>query len=584
MGGRVTGPPESGPWDDARLAARLLAIDPAACGGICLRAGPGPPRDRWVQSLRDALPPDAPYARIPLHIGDERLLGGLDIAATVRAGRPVHDAGLVAGAGGGLLVLPMAERTSASLAARLTQAMDAAAQRSGGPRFGLVVLDESRDEEERPPERLLDRLGFHLDLRALSYRDCEGVAATGPEPTLAARDRLPGVAVPEGVLTAVCEAALALGVDSLRAATFAVNAARLSAAYRGRGAIEDVDLTVAARLVLAPRATVAPAAAEEAPPPEREDAGADDDASSADSTELAEQPETVSLMIEAAQAAIPAQLLEQLQDPMARTRAPESVGRRGRARRSRLRGRPAGVRSGQPGPGDRLNIIETLRSAAPWQRLRRQMPGASDTRIQVRRSDFRVSRFAQRSATTTIFAVDASGSAALHRLAEAKGAVELLLADCYVRRDEVSLVAFRGEAAELLLPPTRSLLRAKRALAGLPGGGGTPLASAIQTAALQAQQVMQRGHSPVIVLLTDGRGNIALDGKPDRARAAEEAKLSARFTRALGCAALLVDTSPRPQRRAQELAEAMAARYLPLPYAGAAAISAAAQQAAGQSR
>jgi magnesium chelatase subunit D len=94
-----------------------------------------------------------------------------------------------------------------------------------------------------------------------------------------------------------------------------------------------------------------------------------------------------------------------------------------------------------------------------------------------------VSRFKQRRETTTIFVVDASGSAALHRLAEAKGAVELLLADCYVRRDRVAMLAFRGKGAELMLPPTRSLVRAKRSLAGLPGGGGTPLAAGMDAAA-----------------------------------------------------------------------------------------------------
>src|SRR4029450_5166679 len=113
--------------------------------------------------------------------------------------------------------------------------------------------------------------------------------------------------------------------------------------------------------------------------------------------------------------------------------------------------------------------------------------------------------FRQRTRTTTIFVVDASGSSALNRLAEAKGAVELLLADCYVRRDRVALLAFRGRGADLLLPPTRSLVAAKRGLGGLPGGGGTPLAAGIEAGLALADAVGRKGETPVVILLTDGR-------------------------------------------------------------------------------
>jgi magnesium chelatase subunit D len=141
----------------------------------------------------------------------------------------------------------------------------------------------------------------------------------------------------------------------------------------------------------------------------------------------------------------------------------------------------------------------------------------------VRKDDFRIQRFKHRSETTAIFVVDASGSSALHRLAEAKGAVELLLADCYVRRDRVALVAFRGRGAELLLPPTRSLVRTKRSLAGLPGGGGTPLAAGIEAGLALADGVKRRGGTPLLVLLTDGRANVARDGSGGRVKAGEEA-------------------------------------------------------------
>jgi magnesium chelatase subunit D len=260
-----------------------------------------------------------------------------------------------------------------------------------------------------------------------------------------------------------------------------------------------------------------------------------------------------------------------------------------------------GARRGEPRGGARLDLIATLRAAAPWQPLRRReraarqaaaalestaLEGASGgrgpgavrvvvpaPRVEVRREDFHITRYRERRETTTIFAVDASGSAALHRLAEAKGAVELLLADCYVRRDRVALIAFRGAGCELLLPPTRSLVRAKRSLAALPGGGGTPLAAAIDAAAALADAVRRRGETPVVVFLTDGRANIGRDGAGGRERATADAQAAARALRAMGLSALLLDTSPQPQPAARQIAQAMGARYLPLPYAGAAELS-----------
>jgi magnesium chelatase subunit D len=206
--------------------------------------------------------------------------------------------------------------------------------------------------------------------------------------------------------------------------------------------------------------------------------------------------------------------------------------------------------------------------------------------VRVRPEDFHIARRAQRRETTTVFIVDASGSAALHRLAEAKGAVELLLADCYVRRDRVALLAFRGSAAELVLPPTRSLVRAKRALAGLPGGGGTPLALALDAAGTLAGAIVRRGGTPLLVLLTDARANIDRQGRPGREQAVADALAGARRLRLLDLAALLVDTSPGPARQrsvdtpqaataARQVADALNALYLPLPQMDAARLSAA---------
>ena len=180
-----------------------------------------------------------------------------------------------------------------------------------------------------------------------------------------------------------------------------------------------------------------------------------------------------------------------------------------------------------------------------------------------------------------IFAVDASGSSALARLAEAKGAVELLLAQAYARRDHVALIAFRGAVAELILPPTRSLVQTKRRLAGLPGGGGTPLAAGLRMAFEVAQKARARGMTPTMALLTDGRGNIALDGTPSREQSEIDTQKLARVVRAAGIPALVIDTANRPQPGLRLLAATLDAPYVPLPRADAQRLTSVLQAALG---
>jgi magnesium chelatase subunit D len=237
------------------------------------------------------------------------------------------------------------------------------------------------------------------------------------------------------------------------------------------------------------------------------------------------------------------------------------------------RGRPIGTRPVAGHECRHLNIVATLRAAAPWQAIRRAS-GAMSNGIIVRREDFRATRFKHQTETTAIFAVDASGSAALHRLAEAKGAVELLLADCYIRRDRIALVAFRGKNAEMLLPPTRSLQRAKRNLAELPGGGGTPLSAGIDMSLTVADGVRRAGGNPLLVFLTDGKANIARNGMAGRSTAQTDALVSARILKSSGVKSLLIDVSPYPAPEARQLAAEMGATYLALPHADAARISA----------
>jgi magnesium chelatase subunit D len=583
----VTDDPAALRWADAVLAASLFAIDPVAFGGVRVRASAGPVRDRWLAYLRALLPPDAPWRRVPLHAAESRLLGGLDLAATLAAGRPVAERGLLAEADGGVVVLPMAERFAAVTAGHLCIAMDTqrvALERDGfaqalPARFGVVALDEGTMPDEQPPSGLLDRLAFDVALNEISLRVADGAM---PEHSPVAGVLEHGrVVVSPALMEALCAAAVSLGIDGLRASLFAVRATRVAAALAGRREATAEDAALAARLVLAPRATRLP--------PDREDAREEpaDTGAPRESGAAADRPEPPDgagrtrdsalddVVLAAAKAAMPTQLLAELALAQRVSTPRASAGATGASRLAELRGKPIGARRGDPRRGARLDVLATLRVAAPWQALRRRESAAPPVRVIVRREDFRLKRFREHTQTTAIFAVDASGSSALNRLAEAKGAVELLLAQCYVRRDRVALLAFRGRGCELLLSPTRSLVRAKRSLAGLPGGGGTPLAAGIDAAVALAEVVGRQGGTPIVVLLTDGRANVARDGTGGRARAEEEALLAARRAGSLAVTILLVDTSPKPQPQAQALAGAMHAQYLPLPYAGSAAISSA---------
>jgi magnesium chelatase subunit D len=567
-------------WTLACRVAALFARDPFGTG-IHIRAAAGPVRDRFLGMLRAMMPVEAPWRRCPATIADDRLLGGLDLGVTLATGQAVVARGLLAEAHGGIVVVGSAEGLPAGTAARLGAVLDAGevvAERDGfairhPARFGLVLLDEGTDEDV--PAALRDRLAFRIDLSAVRVSETTAV----PPPA----EAHPGpIAADDDVSLALCATAEALGIGSARAELLALRVARAAAALDRRGAVIEADTIVAAQLVLAHRATRMPQqqteeSGEQPPPPETNseteapEDGADDQA---DPPPLDET--MAEAVLEAALACLPPDVLAALAGNA--THPARQAGRGGsKTGGGVLRGRPIASRPGRPGGGLRLDVVETLRAAAPWQRMRRRQ---TEARLAFRASDLRIRRYKSQPRATTVFVVDASGSAALNRLAEAKGAVELMLAECYVRRDQVALLAFRGKTAELLLPPTGALARARRCLGALPGGGGTPLAAGLEAAASLADALQRRGEAPKLVLLTDGRGNIALDGTSDRPRALADAERVAHRLRASKLPALVIDISPRPQPEAGRLAAAMGARLLALPRADAAALSRAVRAAA----
>jgi len=595
------------------LAALLLAVDARGLGGAVLDHPVHEQARLFASLVRSWLPRGAPLRRVPSSVTADRLYGGVDLASTLAAGRIVAERGVLAGADGGVLVIPMAERLNTSARTAVCEVLDhgeITVQREGiadrhAARVCAMLLDESVDDELVHPA-LKDRLAFSVRFDGRTSEELEWMADEAEAhhfETIVqdARVRLSQVSVDDEWAAALCQTAEAFGVDSARATLFALRCARALAALDGRLMVTEKDAEKAAALVLAPRATRLPPP----PPPEEDEEKGDEqqpteqpeqndpeppppppqmeqppeppeppEQQDSDDDSTQPTPDSGELLRDAVQAALPPNLLAQL---VQNSSAGSMQGRVGEETPNMLRGRPRGARSGLPRGGARLHLLETLRAAAPWQRVRsRTAPptgaGAPTPRVAVRREDFRIRRFVEKTGTTVLFVVDASGSSALYRLAEAKGAVELLLAETYARRDRVSLIAFRGQGTEVLLPPTRALARAKKVLAALPGGGGTPMAHAIDAAMEQAIATRRGGSSPLVVMMTDGRANIARDGTPGRKQAEQDALAAGARFASQHIPAMFVDTSPRGEVVARRLAEAMKARYILLPSADAKAL------------
>jgi magnesium chelatase subunit D len=598
-------------WFDAQTTAALLAIDPHGLGGICVNSQFGPIRDAWFVFLETQIAPGAHFQKIPLQIQDEQLLGGLDLEATLQYGKPIYGTGLLAKSHGGFIVLPMAERMSPHTIAHILQVVDRGEVRHPQQTaefapclFGMIALDEGIGPDESVHPRLAEHMAFEVRLDQLSLNDCKDSLEITPAVIAEAKQRLPDIECDTRFIESLMQSAAAFGVDSIRAGLFAIRAAKALASLRNQNAVTEDEVVDAARLVLTHRATRMPSSREEQGPDEpdaepdsaedkeqpneeqstsEQEPQAQDDSNKGQNTDANQPKENIEqpsaddleeLLIEAIRAGIPPNALAQLSAGLARADSKQgSKGQFGQLQKNANSGRPAESWRGLPKGGKRLDLLKTIRAAVPWQTMRQaesrlKPPSVSNqrSRIQIRADDLHIKRYQQRQGVVTIFLVDASGSSATQRLAEAKGAVEQLLADCYIRRDEVAMIALRGRTAEVVLPPTRSLVRAKRNLAALPGGGGTPLATGFAAVNAMALSIRRKGMTPLIVVMTDGVANVTLEGVGGRERAHQDALHTARQLRGAGHAILFIDTASAPQALAEALANEMNAQYLPLPY------------------
>jgi magnesium chelatase subunit D len=572
-----------------------------------------------------------PLIDLPLNVTVDRLLGGIDLDRTVATGTRHHAPGLLAEADGGLLLVADINLLDANLTDHVAAALDAGAvrvEREGlsatlHSRFRLIGAYNRAGGEVSP--HLKDRVGILIECapeyspegiaeavsRALRFdQDPCGfieefaVETAAVQSAIAdARERLGEITMTSSDIRRVAEAAISLGVEGNRADLFAVKAARANAAISGRDRISDEDIITAIKLVLLPRATRFPAPEEgkegtgEPSASANEESGRDDrvdsdnhrdsenrvdsgDAADDDFIERTGRP-IEELVVEAMDAPAPDDALTQWRS---------KPGRGNSGRRSQVldhtRGRYVASDS-RRNKDARLAIDATLRAAAPYQAARRvkkadpSSPGVKDKKLRITAGDLRFKRFKRKAGTLFIFAVDASGSMALNRMAQAKGALARLLQQAYLHRDKVALISFRRSTAETILAPTRSVELAKRIVDALPTGGATPIAAAIVEALGLARLARLQGISQAMLLLfTDGRANVALhsEGRKGPSQRAEsitdELKRIGGVLEAEGIAAVVIDTRPRfvSTGEGRALAELIGGRYLYLPRADTTAI------------
>ncbi|WP_299031956.1 magnesium chelatase subunit D [uncultured Sulfitobacter sp.] len=531
------------PFARAYTALALLALDPAL-GGIVIRARASAVRDAVTAMLPDS-------TRLHPAMTADALDGSIDVSATLSSGTLTETRGLLARAGP--FILTMAERTDPYAAARLAAVLDAQAGNT------LIALDEGIEEETLPPA-LADRLAFRVDLNECALGDITPPPAW-PQPAPLGRVR-----APDDLADTLVMLAVRLCIVSLRAVGFALRAAKAHAALNGRRETTDEDVAAAVALVFAHRATQLPA--DESPQDTPDDTPPPDSADTPPEA-LPQDALPQDMLLDAVIAMLPPDILDNLRaNTGPRTATGSGAGRKKIGNR---RGRPLPARDGGATKG-RVDLIATLRAAVPWQTLRKR-DAPQRTGPIIRHSDLRYKRYVDMSDRVLIFAVDASGSAAMARMGEAKGAIELLLGQAYARRDHVALIAFRGAQAEVLLEPTRSLVQTKRKLADLPGGGATPLAAGLVAAHTMAEQALRRGLTPTVIVLTDGRANMALDGTANRTAATADAQAAAQAMRNSGSETIIIDTGRRPEAALARIADITGGTYIALPRANAHSLS-----------
>lgn len=540
--------------ENAKLALILNAIDPR-CGGVLFIGEKGVGKSALARSFADLAGEGRPFVELPLNATEDALLGSVDLEKTLAAGTTIRQSGLLGRAGGGALHIDDVNLLSPEILALVLKGQDCAIEgaRRNGP-LNFILLAGMNPEEGSLSSHFLDRFGMCVPMEALkgtperiavmkraratdpATQDIQATqAAPGPfrsegnpdaelrDRIASARNRADRITVPVETMSYLVGQCIDNLVCGHRGDIHLFYAARAYAALAGAATVDKAHVDAVLPLVLAHRRRLLqePQAQQEKAREDpqqkneneknRQDVRSSPEAQQKNGEESGgpEKNETAGRPRESVGAEeifetgrdFKVRRLTFRKDRMNRT----VPGRRTKTGSRGKRGRH--VKSILRDNGD-IAVDATIRAAASFQKLR-----GRTGMLLIRDEDLRYRQRERRMGHLVIFVVDGSGSmGAQRRMVETKGAIQSLLMDCYQKRDRVSLIVFRKNKAEVVLPPTASVEAASKRLKDIPVGGKTPLAAGLLEAfnLIKRTRIKSAETRFLVIVVTDGRANQTL--------------------------------------------------------------------------